>query len=164
MRGTAPPPDPCLGSLPRTSLRRTAQNFVFFPSPDPMFSLSLSLGVFSFNLGCVFEGHNPQTCTFGLLGCRVKPRRPLLRLSKGGVALRSPHPWKLPLPSGNPTLRPPLWAPPFGLPTFGRRRSGPPLFLGLGPLRSSFLSCCSFVLFFCAFFNCFYFLTFFVFF
>ena len=35
-----------------------------------------SLGVFSLNFGGVFEGRDPQMCTFGLSGCRVKPRRP----------------------------------------------------------------------------------------
>ena len=47
----------------------------FFPSPAPIFVLSLSLGVFSLNFGGVFEGRGPQTCTFRLSGCRVKPRR-----------------------------------------------------------------------------------------
>ena len=35
-----------------------------------------SLGVFSWNFGGVFEGPSPKMCTFGLSGCRVKPRRP----------------------------------------------------------------------------------------
>ena len=34
-----------------------------------------SLGVFSLNFGGVSEGRDPQMCTFGLSGCRVKPRR-----------------------------------------------------------------------------------------
>ena len=34
-----------------------------------------SLGVFSLNFGGVFEGRDPQMCTFGLSGCRVEPRR-----------------------------------------------------------------------------------------
>ena len=33
------------------------------------------LGVFSLNLGGVFEGGDPEKCKFRLLGCRVKPRR-----------------------------------------------------------------------------------------
>ena len=35
-----------------------------------------SLGVFSLNFGGVFEDRDPEMCTFGLSGCRVKPRRP----------------------------------------------------------------------------------------
>ena len=35
-----------------------------------------SLGVFSLNIGGVFEDRGAQMCTFGLSGCRVKPRRP----------------------------------------------------------------------------------------
>ena len=31
---------------------------------------------FSLNFGGVFEDRDPQMCTFGLSGCRVKPRRP----------------------------------------------------------------------------------------
>ena len=53
-----------------------------------------------------------------------------------------------------PTLRgPTLWAPTL-------RAEAPRLstFSGFGPLRSSFLSCCSFVPFLCIF-NCFYFLS-----
>ena len=45
----------------------------FFPLP-PHFSFLPSLGVFSWNFG-VFEGRDPQMCTFGLSDCRVKPRR-----------------------------------------------------------------------------------------
>ena len=59
-----------------TALRRTAQNFaLFLPSPVLIFVLFLSLGVFSWNFGGVFEGWDPLMCTFGLSGCRVKPRR-----------------------------------------------------------------------------------------
>ena len=49
----------------------------FSLSPAPIFALfvSLSLGVLSLNFGGVFEGRDPQMCTFGLSGCRVKPRR-----------------------------------------------------------------------------------------
>ena len=64
------------------------------PSPDPpppdrpkfrsFFSLSRQsfysflplFWSFSLNFGGVFEDRNPQMCTFGLSGCRVKPRRP----------------------------------------------------------------------------------------
>ena len=38
-------------------------------------SFCLSLCVFSLNFGGVFEGRDPEICTFGLSGCRVKPRR-----------------------------------------------------------------------------------------
>ena len=64
--------------LRRTALRRTAQNFaLFFPSPATVFILfSLSCWSFSLNFGGVFEDRDPQMCTFGLSGCRVKPRRP----------------------------------------------------------------------------------------
>ena len=56
------------------------------PSPGPPSFFTLSrrkirsflpfLGVFSLNFGGVFEGRDPHMCTFGLSGCRVKPRRP----------------------------------------------------------------------------------------
>ena len=59
---------------------------VWFGPPFPWTALPLdrpkfrsflpSLGVFSLNFGGVFEDWGPQMCTFGLLGCRVKPRRP----------------------------------------------------------------------------------------
>ena len=81
-------------TLRRTTLPRTAQNFaLFFPSPTTIFILlsllwcgccgfcwfelpwTLSLCVLSLNLGGVFEGRDPEMCTFGLSGCRVKPRR-----------------------------------------------------------------------------------------
>ena len=64
--------------LRRTPLRRTAQNFaLFFHSPATVFILfSLSCWSFSLNFGGVFEDRDPQMCTFGLSGCRVKPRRP----------------------------------------------------------------------------------------
>ena len=51
-----------------------AQNFAFFPSPATIFFLPLSWRVLSWNSGGVFEGQDTQMCTFGLLGCRVKPR------------------------------------------------------------------------------------------
>ena len=56
-----------------------------------------------------------------------------------------------PHPSGPPTLRAPfLRAPPFGLPSLRAEALRASTFSGFGPLRSSFLSCCSFV-FFCVF-------------
>ena len=42
-----------------------AQNFAFFPSRHHFRPFCLSLGVFSWNF-CVFEGRDPQMCTFGL--------------------------------------------------------------------------------------------------
>ena len=68
-----------------------------------------------------------------------------------------------------PTLRAPtLRAPTLRAPTLGTPTLRPPFFRaealrastfsGFGPLRSSFLSCCSFVLFLCIF-NCFFFLV-----
>ena len=55
----------------------TAQNFALFSlSRRKIRSFLPSLGVFSLNFGGVFEGWDPQMCTFGLSGCRVKPRGP----------------------------------------------------------------------------------------
>ena len=62
-------------SLRRTPLRRTAQNFArFFPSPAPIFALffSLSGGLLVEFWWCLKR--RCQLCTFGLTGCRVKPR------------------------------------------------------------------------------------------
>ena len=70
-------PDPRWTALP-DHLRRIAQNFSFFPLPLPV---SFFLCVFSLSFGCVFEGRNPQMCTFGLSGCRAKT--PRLRSSRG---------------------------------------------------------------------------------
>ena len=60
-----PPPDPPPPDCPKFRS--------FFPFPSIFilfFPLFLS---FSWN---VFEDRDPQMCTFGLSGCRVKPRRP----------------------------------------------------------------------------------------
>ena len=58
----------------------------FLPLP-PLFSFFLPfLGVVSWNFGGVIEGRDPQMCTFGLSGCRVKPRRP----GGGGLAEGGP--------------------------------------------------------------------------
>ena len=46
----------------------------FFPSRHNFHSF-FSLGVLSWIFGGVFEGQDPEMCTFGLSGCRVKPRR-----------------------------------------------------------------------------------------
>ena len=57
-----------------TTLRWTAQNFALFSLSRSHFR-TFSLGVFSLNFGGVFQGRDPQMCTFGLSACRVKPRR-----------------------------------------------------------------------------------------
>ena len=51
---------------------------LFFFRLPPQFSIlfSLSCWSFSLNFGGVFEDRDPQMCTFGLSGCRVKPRPP----------------------------------------------------------------------------------------
>ena len=46
----------------------------FFPLPLPFRTFSRPLGVSSLTFGGVYEGRDPQMCTFGLSGCRVKPR------------------------------------------------------------------------------------------
>ena len=112
-------------------------------------------------------------CTFGLSGCRVKPRRPsgptlrapTLRCpTLRAPTLRTPTLGALtfsrsgPHSSGPPTFGPPfLRAPPFGPPSLRAEALQASTFSVSGPLRSSFLSCCSFVLFLCIF-NCFFFL------
>ena len=65
--------------FPGPPIRRTAQNFaLFFPSSH-FHSFFPLLGVFSWNFGGVFEGWGPEMFTFGLSGCRVKPRRGFTR-------------------------------------------------------------------------------------
>ena len=125
----------------------------FSPLPPPIFALfSLSLGVFSLFFGGVFEGRDPGLCTFGLSGCRVKPRRPL-GAKFWAPRLRAPTLGALTFSrSGPPTL--PAHSSglyPSAPPPFERRPSGPPLFLGLGLYVPHFLPCCSFV--FSVFFN-----------
>ena len=78
-------------SLP-DPLRRTAQNFaLFFSSSRHSFILfSLSCWSFSLNFGGVFEDRDPQRCTFGLSGCRVKtPAAPPDRAA--GARTRQPE-------------------------------------------------------------------------
>ena len=111
-----------------------------------------SLGVFSLNFGGVFEGRDPQMCTFGLSGCRVKPRRPH-QTGPPGLAHDSPrtpnvhisghlrfktppkfHTLRAPTLRAS-TLRAPTFSgfghPPFGAPTLrAPHPSGP---LGLAP-------------------------------
>ena len=82
-----PPPD---SHLRRTPLRRTAQNFALFSlSRRKIRSFLPSLGVVSLNFGGVIEGRDPQMCTFGLSGCRVKPRR-LLQNVKNNFTIDLP--------------------------------------------------------------------------
>ena len=49
--------------------------FRFFSLSRHYFHSFFLLGVFSWNFGGVIEGRDPQLCTFGLTGCRVKPRQ-----------------------------------------------------------------------------------------
>ena len=67
--GTALPLDRPSPGPPKISL-------FFYPLPPQNSFFSSLSGVFSWNFGGVFEGRDPQMCTFGLSGCRVKPRRP----------------------------------------------------------------------------------------
>ena len=60
----APPPD-----------RPKFRSLFFSLSCRKFHSFFFLWGVFSLNFGGVFEGRDPQMCTFGLSGCRVKPRR-----------------------------------------------------------------------------------------
>ena len=47
--------------------RQGAQNFaLFFLSRSHFRSFCVSLGVFSWNFGGVFEGRGPEMCTFGV--------------------------------------------------------------------------------------------------
>ena len=70
----------CSGPLRRTPLRRTPSagppTLFFSLSRNSFILFSLSWWSFSLNFGGVFEDRDPQMCTFGLSGCRVKPRRP----------------------------------------------------------------------------------------
>ena len=53
------------------------QNFaLFFPSPAPMFVLSVSLWGSSRVFLVVFGSAGAVTCSLEFSGCRVKPRRP----------------------------------------------------------------------------------------
>ena len=47
----------------------------FFPPPATIFILLSLSWVLPLHFVGVFEGRNPEMCTFGLSGCRVKPRR-----------------------------------------------------------------------------------------
>ena len=83
--GAPPFGAPSQTSLPRTSLRKIS--LFFSPSPATIFILFFPLWVSFRGILVVFEGRDPQMCTFGLSGCRVKPRRPQ---SRRGFT-RQPH-------------------------------------------------------------------------
>ena len=71
------PPDAGALDPPTRDLPSAGQpKFSLFSPLPPKFALffSLSLGVFSWNFGGVFEAPEPLNCS--RLGCRVKPRRP----------------------------------------------------------------------------------------
>ena len=117
----------------RTALRRTAQNFaLFFPLPPYFRSFWLSLGVFSWNFGGVFEGGDPKMCAFQCPGAsnttkipredrQRKTKRAKMGRERGKKAQNFGPPTLLgPHPSGPP---------PFGAPTLrGPHPSGPPPF------------------------------------
>ena len=62
-------------SRDRLPLDRPKCRSFFSLSRRTIRSFLSSLGVFSLNFGGVFEGRDPQMCTFGLSGCCVKPQR-----------------------------------------------------------------------------------------
>ena len=86
-----------------------------FPFPPPFRCFCVSLGVFSLNFGGVLKRRGLEMCTFGLSGCRVKPRWPHQTGPPGlahdsprtpnahiqGTALQTP-PTGLPLPGRSP--------------------------------------------------------------
>ena len=121
-RRTAPPPD-------RPKFR------AFFPPRHNFHSFFSLLGGPFVEFWWCFEGRGPEMCTFGLSGCRVKPRRPH---QIGPPKFWAPHPF-LPPPFGAPTLRGPHPSPTFSrfvLPPFGAHpEAGPhpsPTIPGLG--------------------------------
>ena len=87
-------------SLDRPSPGLPKISLFFSLSRHKIHSFFPYLGVFSLNFGGVFEGQDPQMCTFGLSGCRVEPR-PTLR----APTLRAPT-------LQPPTLQPPTLQPP----------------------------------------------------
>ena len=68
------PPDPPSTGHPSAGPPKIS--LFFFPFPPPFRSFCVSLGLFLVEFWWCFEGRNLEMCTFGLLGCRVKPRRP----------------------------------------------------------------------------------------
>ena len=147
------------GPLPQTPLRWTA-----LPLDRPKFRSLFSLSrrkflsffsrwvVFSLNSGGVFEGRNPKMCTFGLSGCRVKPRRPhqtgppglhtttrelqTCTFERTGASNTTKIPRKRPKErekrikncGGREKKREILGPPPFGASPFGPPPFGPPPF------------------------------------
>ena len=104
---------------------------LFFPSPVLFLSFS---GVFLVDFGGVFEGRDPQMCTFGLSGCRVKPRR--LQNENGGGRGKKARNFG-PLPSGPHPSGPHPSAPhPSELHSSGPQPSEPHSF-DVPPLRGS---------------------------
>ena len=132
---------------PPERLRRTAQNIGLFPPSRSQFSFffSLSLGVFFLSFfsrwgsrpvsffplsgvfSCSFVSHlgsvDPQMCTFGLSGCRLRVPGGLTPVES---KKRTKNWWrergkKKTRIFGSPTLREPtfvwVWTPPFGGPT-----------------------------------------------
>ena len=82
-----PPPDNPLPDRPSSGPPKIS--LFFLPLPPHFCSFCLSLGVFSLNFGSFCEDQDPQMCTFGLSGCRVKPRRPTF----SATLRRGPHPF-----------------------------------------------------------------------
>ena len=62
-------------------LRRTAQNFALFSLSRHIFLSSFAWGP-NVEFGGCLEGRDPEMCTFGFSGCRVKPRRLRSKLHK----------------------------------------------------------------------------------
>ena len=113
------------GWVVRTALPRDRPQIRLFPSPAPIFFLSsLTLEVFSWNFGGVFEGRDPPMCTFGL-SKRAHLRVPALQKHHQNSTRRPPEKerknengcgkGKNKRNFGPPTLRgPALRGPPFG--------------------------------------------------
>ena len=123
LRGTAPPRD-------RSSARPPKISHFFFPSPATIFILSSLSWRFSYFVGGVFEGRDPQTCTFQ--GSRASKHhqnatRRLPREEERKKLWREREKHEI------------LGSPPFGAPRFGAPPCGlrGPIFLG-SPLLPPF--------------------------
>ena len=87
-----PPPDPLLVSRTSPPPDRPTFRF-FFPSPATIFILSSSLwGSSRGILVVLLKRHDTQMCTFGLSGCRVKPRRLLQNVKNNFTMILPPSP------------------------------------------------------------------------
>ena len=73
--GPPEPPSPGLPLPDPPPLDRPKFRSFCSPLPPPFSLLFPLLAVLSLNFGGVFEGRDTEMCTFGLSGCRVKPRR-----------------------------------------------------------------------------------------